>query len=276
MHVAGSLSDVAPQLGAFSGHSREVTRRPLVDRAAGSPHQALVHYELSPGGEIDRHLHAFEEGLYVLSGELVVEVAGTREALAADDYLWVDVGVAHALVNEGAEPAFWLEVSAPAPGAALEDTVFSAAAGAEPELPYRRSRFEASSLPEPSDTLGLAGAGTANVGGASLRMLVDAQLGASQFNLMALRYVPGGAINEHDHAFEEAFFFVEGEIEAVLDGETYTLGPGDFCWSGVGSMHAFTNRSASPVRWLETQCPQPPGRHQFRYRGDWERLTGDG
>ena len=38
-------------------------------------------------------------------------------------------------------------------------------------------------------------------------------------------------------------------------------------------MHALTNRSDAPVRWLETQAPQPPSRHQFRYRNDWEALV---
>ena len=38
-------------------------------------------------------------------------------------------------------------------------------------------------------------------------------------------------------------------------------------------MHALANRSAEPVRWLETQVPQPPSRHQARFKGDWERLT---
>jgi quercetin dioxygenase-like cupin family protein len=272
MHAVGSLSDVAPDPGAFAGKSEGLTRRPLVDRASGSVHQAVVHCELAPGGRIDRHLHAFEEALYLLAGTLAVELPGEREELAADDFLWIEVGVPHALVNDGAEPATWLEVNAPIPGAALEDTVFSAGAGAEPEVAYRRGSFDVDALPEPSGTLGIAGAGSSNVGGASVRLLVDSELGASQLILMALRYVPGGAIKEHDHAFEEAFFFVEGEIEALLDGETYTLGAGDFCWSSVGSMHALANRSDAPVRWLETQAPQPPRRHQFRYRGDWETL----
>jgi len=59
----------------------------------------------------------------------------------------------------------------------------------------------------------------------------------------------------------------------LVDGETYTLGPGDYCWSSVEGMHALTNRSDAPVRWLETQAPQPPSRHQFRYRADWERIV---
>jgi quercetin dioxygenase-like cupin family protein len=258
------------------GHNEGLSRFVLVDRSVGSVHQELTVGELAEGGRVDRHLHAFEQALYLLAGTVHVDVAGTRETLAANDYLWIEVGVPHELATPGSEPARWLEVSAPIPGAQLEDTVFTDGPGAQPEVAYRRGRFAVSDLPEPSDKLGLAGAGTANVGGASVRMLVSPELGASQLNLMALRYVPGGGIKEHDHAFEEAFFFVEGEIEVVLDGETHTLRAGDFFWSSVGGMHSLTNRSDAPVRWLETQVPQPPSRHQFRYRADWERLTGAG
>jgi quercetin dioxygenase-like cupin family protein len=42
---------------------------------------------------------------------------------------------------------------------------------------------------------------------------------------MALQYVPGGGIKEHDHAFEEGFFIIEGELEGDLDGELHTFGP---------------------------------------------------
>jgi mannose-6-phosphate isomerase-like protein (cupin superfamily) len=61
----------------------------------------------------------------------------------------------------------------------------------------------------------------------------------------------------------------------VLEGETYELGAGDFCWSGVGSMHALRNVSDAPVRWLETQVPQPPPRYQARFVADWRRFLGD-
>jgi quercetin dioxygenase-like cupin family protein len=267
----GSLGTTPVDNGVFASHSEGLARRPLVDRAAGSPHQGLSHFELAPGGRIDRHLQAFEEAFYVLAGELELEVAGAREQLEKDDYVWIEVGVGHALANHGPEPARWLEVTAPAPGSSLEDTVFSATAGAQPDLAYRRAHFELSQLPPPSDNI-LAGA-AGNVGGASVRLLVNSEFGASQLVLMALRYVPGGSIKEHDHAFEEAFFFLEGEIEVLLDGETHTLGPGDYFWSGVGSMHGLVNRSDEPVLWLETQAPQPPSRHQFRYRVDWERLS---
>jgi quercetin dioxygenase-like cupin family protein len=272
MHVVGRLAETTAQEGPYAGRAVGLTRRTLVDRSRGAVHHAIVHQELAPDGRVDRHAHAFEEGVYVLSGSLLVDVAGSREELAADDFLWIELGVPHALSNRSGTAAAWLEVSAPLPGADLEDTVFTDGPGATPDVPYRRGHFDVADLPEPSGEI-LAGAG-ANVGGASVRLLINSDLGASQFVLMTLRYVPGGAIKEHDHAFEEGFFFLEGEIEALLDGETYTLGPGDYCWSSVEGMHALTNRSDGPVRWLETQAPQPPSRHQFRYRGDWERLIG--
>jgi quercetin dioxygenase-like cupin family protein len=248
----------------------------LFGRDAGSVHQEAVVAELEPGGRVDLHLHAFEEAFYVLDGALVLEAAGATEALGADDYVFVDRGVAHALRNESDAVARWFEVGAPQPGADLEDTVF---VDGEPpaldlETPYRVAHFDPADLPQPSATLGLAGFGAANVGGAALQVIVGPDSGSSQFNLMVVQYAPGGFITPHDHAFEEGFYFLTGEVEAELDGETYVLGAGDYCWSGVRSMHALTNRSGEPVRWLETQAPQPPSRYQARFVADWERFLG--
>ena len=149
--------------------------------------------------------------------------------------------------------------SAPQPGATVEDTVF-AEGHALPDgldVPYWRDHFDAAELPQPSGAI-LEGFDAANVGGAALKILVGPATGASQLNLMVVQYVPGGFINPHDHAFEEGFFFLEGEIEANLGGEISTLRAGDYCWSSVGDMHALKNRSDGVVRWLETQVPQPP------------------
>jgi len=230
--------------------------------------------ELDAGGHVDRHLHAFEEAFYVLGGRLTLEVAGSTQRLGPDDFAFIDRGVAHGLRNEGAETCRWFEVSAPQPGGDLEDTVFvdGRAPEAETPTPYRTGHFDVHQLPEPSSSIGLAGFGNANVGGAALKILVGSEGGASQLNLMVVQYVHGGFISRHDHAFEEGFFFQEGEIEAELDGEVHGLQAGDCCWSGVRSVHAFRNRAERPVRWLETQVPQPPSRYQARFIADWDRF----
>src|SRR5439155_1325499 len=166
-----------------------------------------------PEGELDRWRE--RDPLVVARTRLIEEGLGAEELDA------LETGVPHALSNGSGDQVAWLEVSAPNPDASLEDTVFTEGEGATPEVPFRRGHFDVAELPEPSDAI-LAGAGT-NVGGASVRLLVNAAFGASQLVLMALRYVPGGAIKEHDHAFEEGFFIVEGELEADLDGEQHTF-----------------------------------------------------
>ena len=65
---------------------------------------------------------------------------------------------------------------------------------------------------------------------------------------------------------------LEGEVEASFDGDTVRLGPGDVAWAGVGCVHGFSNPADRPVRWLETQAPQPPGRHSYRFTRDWDYL----
>jgi quercetin dioxygenase-like cupin family protein len=277
MRHVGRLSETkADDLGPYEAHCEGYRRLPIVDRAAGSVHQLIAVAELDRPGRVDSHLHAYEEGIYVLEGELTLSIAGTEERLAADDYVFIEAGVPHALANPSSARARWFELSAPQPGSDLDDPAFLQRADAEVDVAYRRGRFDESELPAPSGALGLAGFGQANVGAASLKMLIDRDFGASQFNLFVVQYGPGGYIKEHDHPFEEAFFFVQGEIEAVLDGETHTLRAGDYCWSGAASMHSFTNRSDEPVRWIETQVPQPPTRHQARFRNEWERLAGGG
>jgi len=278
VHHVGKLASVAPVAeGVYGGHADGCARLPIVGRDAGAVHQSIDIVELGPRGRVDRHAHAFEEGVYVLEGAVRLSLAGEVEELAADDTCFIEKGVVHQLESSSATTARWLELHAPQPGAqGLEDTVFPDGdlAGEAPGLPYRRGCFDEAELPPPSSALGLAGFGEANVGGASLEMLIDREFGASQFYLFVVQYGPGGFIKEHDHPFEEAFLFLSGEIEAVLDGVTYTLGAGDYCWSGVGSMHALTNRGEEPVRWIETQVPQPPSRHQARFKADWARTIG--
>jgi hypothetical protein len=40
----------------------------------------------------------------------------------------------------------------------------------------------------------------------------------------------------------------------------------------VGCGHGFSNPADRPVRWLETQAPQPPARHSYRFTRDWDYL----
>ena len=108
--------------------------------------------------------------------------------------------------------------------------------------------------------------------GIAVKMLVDQRLDAQLSTMFMVEYQPGGVAQPHDHPLEEAYFMLEGEVEAVADDARYLLRPGDVFWTGVGCIHAFYNTSGGTVRWLETQAPQPPGRHAYRFNRDWEYL----
>ena len=108
--------------------------------------------------------------------------------------------------------------------------------------------------------------------GITVKMMIDSDQGADLSTMFMVQYQQGGFAGAHDHPLEEAYLILEGEVEAVFDGEPYVLGPGDLAWAGVGCVHQFRNVGDGPVRWLETQAPQPPPRHSYRFARDWTYL----
>jgi mannose-6-phosphate isomerase-like protein (cupin superfamily) len=108
--------------------------------------------------------------------------------------------------------------------------------------------------------------------GITVKMMVDSDLGAHLATMFMVQYEPDGVAGAHDHPLEETYLILEGEVDAVFDGESYRLGVGDVAWAGVGTVHQFSNPGPGRVRWLETQSPQPPDRHSYRFARDWTYL----
>jgi quercetin dioxygenase-like cupin family protein len=108
--------------------------------------------------------------------------------------------------------------------------------------------------------------------GISVKMLIDRGFGADLLTMFTVDYEPGGAAQAHDHPFEEAYFFLAGEIEADVAGEHLVLHAGDILFAGVGTVHGFYNTGNGRVRWIETQAPQPPARHAYRWIDSWKRV----
>jgi mannose-6-phosphate isomerase-like protein (cupin superfamily) len=102
--------------------------------------------------------------------------------------------------------------------------------------------------------------------------MVDSDMGAFLQTMFMVQYEPNGFAGAHDHPFEEAYLILEGEVDAVFDGDAFHLVPGDIAFAGVNSTHEFSNPGPGRVRWLETQAPQPPGRHSYRFARDWAYL----
>ncbi|OFZ87748.1 MAG: hypothetical protein A2V78_09030 [Betaproteobacteria bacterium RBG_16_64_18] len=277
---------------AYPGNSKAFTRCSLVDEAAGSVHMGVGLCALKAGGRIDAHVHSFEESFYVLEGEPTLILDGRGYPLLPGACGLVPVGVAHAWLGPAKGDAKWIDMMAPQPRAkgGPQDTFFlgpPATANmqafdirdprsrnlfrmAEDDIVLDKlkvgARKDAPAVSASMNTALLAYSGIA------LKMLVDQRLDAQLHTMFMIEYQPGGVAHPHDHPMEESYVILDGEVEAVGDGKRYTLKKGDVFWTGVGCVHAFYNTSKSTVRWLETQSPQLPGRHGYRFSRDWEYL----
>jgi mannose-6-phosphate isomerase-like protein (cupin superfamily) len=63
--------------------------------------------------------------------------------------------------------------------------------------------------------------------GIAIKMLVDQRLDAALLTMFLVEYQPGGVIHPHDHPFEETYYILDGEVDAIADGKRYVLTPGD-------------------------------------------------
>src|SRR6185436_5219494 len=127
MHYFGRFDEGAlTKHPIFEGRSEGYTHAPLVDHATGSVHTGLSMNQLAPGGWLHPHVHSFEEGFYVLSGEVVYTVNGSSYRLGAGDYGVAKVGTPHSMHGSGSAPARWLQMAAPQPrpAGAERDTFF--------------------------------------------------------------------------------------------------------------------------------------------------------
>jgi quercetin dioxygenase-like cupin family protein len=279
MHSFGKFDPSA--LGAhpvFAGHSQGYTHTWLVNHTTRSVHTGLSIDELAPGGTIAPHVHSFEEGFYILSGEAIVAINDQTYRLRQGDYGVVKVGTLHAWRNAGSTPVRWFQMAAPQPKAAGKerDTFFQkggvAPADGQPlDLNDLRGNllghFDAGQIPPVAERT--------NVGpgleGVFLKWMIDEHFGSRHHRMLFIEYQPGVSIALHDHTFEEAYFILEGEVQGTMDGETYLAKPGDVLWTSVGCVHTFVNVGTKPVRWLETFAPIPPAENVFRFMRDWDK-----
>jgi len=291
-HVDWSFAETpAPATATASG----LSRLRIVGPDQGAVHTDLAVGALHPGGWIAPHVHAFEEALYVLEGELLLDLGGSVWRLVAGDFALMPTGLRHALGNARDAQCRFLSLNSPQrldAASGRRDTFYERAqdlaamdaAATRPPFgdPTLRlvghydgtpPQLEALRIADEARGRAPAGMDTALVvySGISVKMLVDRVFGADHVTMFTVDYELGGAAQAHDHPFEEAYYFLAGEVEAELDGESYTLRPGDIVFASVGSVHGFYNTGTERVRWIETQAPQPPARHAYRWVRSWER-----
>lgn len=271
----------------FEGRSTGYAGDSVVDEAGGAVQMGFRIARLDADGRVDAHVHSFEESVYIIDGSLTVDTSEGSHHLVTGDYGLVPVGMTHAFRNTSGAPVSFTEMKAPLPRRRFGfDTRFTApieqgpAASIDVRDPRNRyfGHIDAASMDpamQTQDRLAVsASMRTALLvySGITVKMMVDSDLGADLSTMFMVQYEQGGFAGAHDHPLEETYLILEGEVEAAFDATTYALGPGDVAWTGVGCVHEFRNIGEGRVRWLETQAPQPPPRHSYRFARDWSYL----
>ncbi len=277
MHYVGQTPPFAPH-PVFNGHSRGFTHAVLVDHTSGSVHTGLSLARLEPDGWLAPHVHSYEVGFYLLEGEVLLALDDHAFRLRPGDFGCIKVGTLHAWRSVGSGPARWLRMAAPQPKpAGAERDTFFKKGGSPPDdgdpfdgtnaRGWLLGHFDESQIPPGEDGRMVSG----GLKGVFLKWLIDESFGAVHHRLLFIEYLPGVGIGAHDHTYEEAYYILSGEVEAVLDGRRYLARPGDVLWTATGCTHTFKNVSREPVRWLETFSPQPPRENVFRFFAEWDQ-----
>src|SRR6476646_1678294 len=113
-----------------SATSSGLARLKLVGPEQGAVHTDLAAIGLGTGGWLAPHFHSFEEALYILSGELLVDLGGRVHRLVSGDFALITTGLRHALGNTANEPVRLLSLNSPQrmdPSAHRRDTFFEPA-----------------------------------------------------------------------------------------------------------------------------------------------------
>lgn len=263
-----------------------ITRWRCVGESDGAAHSDFGILRIEPDALSATHVHSFEYSFHVIEGEAILATPEATVRIVAGDYGVVPIGVPHRWSGSGGAVARIADlITPPARARHGSDTVqVPELAPAEPIAidprdPRTRSfgnvtKQQLSPGRQSQEMLAVsASMRTALLvySGISLKMMVDSDLGATLSAMFMVQYEPDGKAGAHDHPLEESYLVVEGEVLATFDDEEFLLGPGDFAWAGVGCIHSFA-ATGSEVRWLETQAPQMPARHAYRFARDWDYL----
>jgi quercetin dioxygenase-like cupin family protein len=257
-----------------------------VGEAEGSTHSDFGILRIEPAGRSATHVHSFEYSFHVLEGEAVLATPEATVRLVAGDYGIVPIGVPHRWTGSGGSSAVIADLITPPARDRHGNDTFQVAELAESEPvavdtrdPRTRSFGNVTTeqmIPGRQSQEMLAVSASMRTAllvysGISLKMMVDSDLGATLSTMFMVQYESDGKAGSHDHPLEEAYLILDGQVLATFDGNEVLLGPGDFAGAGVGCVHSFA-ATGSEVRWLETQAPQMPARHAYRFARDWEYL----
>ncbi|MEV0051946.1 cupin domain-containing protein [Saccharopolyspora shandongensis] len=234
-------------------------------------------------GSIPAHVHdTFDEFVYVLGGELGIEVGGRTHRLSAGMCALLPRGVTHAMRNLSEEPVHALQLSAPGGWEHYIEDVSDAGQTLMRE-DGSRGRAKINEIGAPygmryhlGDAAGDGGdagrffvleAGQARPG--RLRVppafAVKARSGDTGGAFSLLEVVVAQEIPRHvHHEADECIYVLDGALTVEFDGRIHTATRGQFVLLPHGVPHALRPGSTPPPRVLQISSP-----------GGWECFVED-
>ncbi|MEX0867290.1 MAG: cupin domain-containing protein [Pirellulales bacterium] len=221
------------------------------------------------------HRHAFDEGFYVLAGEVTFTAAGDSVVVPEGAFINIRGGATHTFRNSGATRAELLIVVAPA---GFERFQFEVGEGmVEPEetlIMFGKEQRRAmeklapkyhveldppDDAPQPSPPYKMVWpreGKTIAVVGDKYRFLVEGEDTDGKYAIWHATVEPGGGPPPHLQTREdEAFYVLRGEVAFTADGQRHVAGGGTFVHVPADSPHQFKNETEQPAEMLILVAP---------------------
>jgi len=286
----GSIDErkfVVPEI--YASHCEGYLRQVLVSHAISpaSVHMGVGLVEIAPGGYHSPVMHAFEKSFYVLDGTVIASIGQQAYQLSTGHYGLIHKATPYTFCNATDKPVRLFEMMAPQPkpmDSNFRDTFFlsqdaPARTGPVPNLDDPRvkflGKFDESQMPTEGGPISGVGARSNSIHGVILKEFVDRSMGAQHLSMFLVQFQPGGKGGSHDHPHEEIYYFLSGKAEAIVNGERFVVEAGQYVWTAVGCFHSFETVGDEPVRWIETQAPQPTEFEAFRFRDEWAHVDNE-
>jgi len=95
--------------------------------------------------------------------------------------------------------------------------------------------------------------------GTQVRFLCEADATRGAWSLMQVTLPQGAGPPPHTHAWDEAYFVIEGQVQFSVAGERFTATAGDFVYTPGGVAHGFSGEGPQPARVLIFDAPAHAG-----------------
>ena len=210
------------------------------------------------------HHHDFDEAFVVLEGEVTFQLGDDLVTRRAGELAFAPRGVPHTFANQSGADARHVIVITPAGFERYFDRLAARAAGVAPPATAARGWAEVTKVgpqigdlrPAPRPAPARDADGRAAARSFATRVLVRSEQSGEAVALVE-NTVPAGWAGTplHHHAFDEAFYVIDGELTFQLGDEIVTRGPGELAFAPGGVHHAVANPGADAARYLLVCTP---------------------